>query len=96
MERLELLAFTLSRARGQFMRIIALYPHPYCVLTRFGVIIAGEDVNSGIALQAASGGREILKDSRTKSLRDLEHAHWQIHMVFQSMFDLSHLLTVHG
>jgi hypothetical protein len=53
-ERLELLAFTPSRARGQFMRIIALFDHSSCVLTRFGVIISGQDVNSCTALRNIS------------------------------------------
>ena len=56
------------------MRIIALFAHSSCVLTRFGVIISGQDVNSGIALQAASGGREIHQDSGNRSHQSLKDA----------------------
>ena len=55
-ERRELLALT--RFRGQFMRIIALFAPPTYVLTRFGVIISCQDVSIGISLQVASGRPE--------------------------------------
>ena len=62
------------------MRIIALFAHSSCVLTRFGVIISGQDVNRGIALQAASGGREIHQDSGHRSHQSLKDASNQIHL----------------
>ena len=62
------------------MRIIALFAHSSCVLTLFGVIISGQDVINGIALQAASGGREIHRDSGHRSHQSLKDASNQIQL----------------